>query len=95
MLFLAQTAIHRDPSWPTSREEDRLECSALNSMSRSHQTASEEKAEDCDRQPEAVDDFKETVLSGHNREVAHMKLQHEKDLCKFEGERFPKGRWER
>lgn len=58
-------------------------------MSRSQQTTSEEKAEDCDRRPEVVDDFKETVLSGHNRAVSHMKLQHEKDLCKLEGERIP------
>lgn len=47
-------------------------------MSRSQQTTSEEKAEDCDCQPEVVGDFKETALSGHNRAVAHMKLQHEK-----------------
>ena len=88
-------AIQGDPSWPTSREEDRLECSALNSMSRSHLTTSEEKAEDCDCQPEVVDDFKETVLSGHSRAVSHMKLQHKKDLCKLEGERIPEDGWER
>lgn len=89
MLSLAQVAIHRDPSWPKSREEDRLECSALNRMSRSQQTTSEEKAEDCDYQPEVVDNFKETVLFGHNRAVSHMKLQHEKDLFKLEGEKIP------
>lgn len=83
------------PQLPTSGEEDRLEFSALNRMSRSQQTTSEEKAEDCDRQPEVVGDFKETALSGHNWAVAHMELQHEKDLCKLEGERIPKGRWER
>lgn len=58
-------------------------------MSRSQQTTSEEKAEDCDYQPEVVDNFKETVLSGHNRAVSHMKLQHEKDLFKLEGEKIP------
>lgn len=55
-----------------------MKCSALDGTSKPHLSSQEERLfakriaeEERLEEPEVADEFKETVLSGHNREVAH------------------------